>query len=75
MMLKINSKSHGPYVLETMPAQYKKRKPHREHRDGASQIPSEGQVRTFHNSRVSELGEIMRTLVSEGIGALILVEG
>ena len=62
-------------MLKTMPAQYKKRKPHREHRDGASQISSECQVRTFHNSRVPEFGEIMRTLVSEGIEALIVVDG
>ena len=55
--------------------QYKKRRPHREHRCGAGQIPFEGQVRTFHNFRIPELGEIMRTLVSEGIGSFIVVEG
>ena len=39
----------------------KKRRPNREHWFGVGQIPSEGQVRTFHNSRVPELGWIMRT--------------
>ena len=39
----------------------KKRKPSREYQCGASQIPSKGQVRTSHNSRVLELGRIMRT--------------
>ena len=62
-------------MLKTIPAQYKKRRPHEEHRCGADQIPSEGQVRTFHYSRVPKLGEIMRTLVSEDIGAFIVVEG
>ena len=35
-----------------------KRGPNREHRCGAGQIPSEGQVRTFHNSRVLERGKL-----------------
>ena len=34
----------------------KKRRPHREHRCDAGLIPFESQVRTFNNSRVSELG-------------------
>ena len=53
---KINIKPHGPNVLETTPAQHKERRPHREHRCGAGQIPSEDQVRTSHNSKVLELG-------------------
>ena len=53
----------------------KERRPHREHRCGAGQVPSGGQVRTFHNSRVLELGGIMRTLVSKGLGAFIVVNG
>ena len=56
------------------PTQYKKKGPNREHRCGASQIPSEGQVRTFRNSRVLERDKIMRTLVGEGIGVFIVVE-
>ena len=53
----------------------KKRRPHREHRCGAGQVPFEGQVKISHNSRVPELGGIMRTLVNEGLGAFIVVEG
>ena len=55
------------------PAQHKKKRPNREHRCGAGQIPSEGQIRTSHNSRVLERGKIMRTLVGEGIGVFIVV--
>ena len=33
----------------------KKRRPNREHRSGAGQIPSEGQIRISHNFRVPEL--------------------
>ena len=51
---KINSKLHGPHVLETTPVQHKKRRSRREHQYGAGQIPSEGQVRISHNSRVLE---------------------
>ena len=40
------------------PAQHKKKGPNREHRCGAGQIPSEGQVRTSHNSRVLERGKL-----------------
>ena len=50
-----------------------KRGPNREHRCGASRIPSEGQVKTSHNSRVLQRGKIMRTLVDESIGAFIVV--
>ena len=70
---KINSKSHGPHALNAISAQYKKRIPHR--RCGAGQIPSECQVRTFHNSKVLELREIMRTLICKGFGVYIVVEG
>ena len=55
------------------PAQHKKKRPNREHRCGAGQIPSEGQIRTSHNSRVLERGKIMHTLVGEGIGVFIVV--
>ena len=53
-------------------AQHKKKGPNREHRCGAGQIPSEGQVRTSHHSRVLERGKIMCTLVDEGIRAFIV---
>ena len=62
----ITSKPHGSHELKTIPAQHKRRRPNREHRCGANQIPSKCQVRTLHNSRVPELGWIMRTLFSEG---------
>ena len=55
------------------PAQHKKKRPNREHWCGAGQIPSEGQIRTSHNSRVVKRGKIMRTLVGEGIGVFIVV--
>ena len=53
----------------------KKRRPNREHRCGAGQIPSEGQVRTSHNSRVLERGKlcvpwfvrVLRLLQQQGI--------
>ena len=61
-------------MLAMTPAQHKKKGPNREQRCGASQIPSEGQVRTSHNSRALEMGKIMRTLIDEGIGAFMVVE-
>ena len=39
-------------------AQHKKKEPNREHQCGAGQIPSEGQVRTSHNSRVLKMGKL-----------------
>ena len=50
------SKLYGSHVLETTHARHKKGRPCKEYRCGAGQIPSEGQVRTSHNSRVPELG-------------------
>ena len=35
----------------------KKRRPNREHQCGAGQIPSKGQVRISHNSRMLERGK------------------
>ena len=70
---RITSKPHGPHVLKTIPAQHKKRRPNREHRCDAGQIPSESQVRTSHNPRVPELGWIMHTLICEGFGVFIVV--
>ena len=55
------------------PAQHKKKGPNREHRCGIGQIPSKGQVRTSHNSRVLERGKIVCTLVGESIGVFIVV--
>ena len=40
------------------PAQHEKNGPNREHRCGPGQIPSEGQVRSSHNSRMLERGKL-----------------
>ena len=61
MMLQIDDaeKSTVIHMVLTCSKQYlhkKKKRPNREHRCGAVQIRSEGQVRTFYNSRVPELG-------------------
>ena len=55
---KINSEIHGKHAITTTLTQHKKRGPNREHRCGAGRIPSEGQVRTSHNSRVLERGKL-----------------
>ena len=57
------------------PAQHNKKGPNIEHRCGASQIPSKGQVRTSHNSRVLEMGKlcvpwlvkVLRLLQQQGV--------
>ena len=55
---KVTSELHGQHVLAMTLTQYKKNRPNREHRCGAGQIPSEGQVRTSHNSRMLERGKL-----------------
>ena len=40
------------------PTQHKENGLNREHQCGAGRIPFEGQVRTFHNSRVLERGKL-----------------
>ena len=55
MMPKKSPISHT-VLAHSQPYLYnKKRRPNREHQYSAGQIPSQGQVRTFHNSIVSEL--------------------
>ena len=57
------------------PAQHKKKELNREHRCGTGRIPSKGQVRTFHNSRVLERGKlcvpwlvrVLRLLQQQGV--------
>ena len=49
---------HDQHVLAMTPTQHKKRELNKEHRCGAGQIPSEGQVRTSHNSKVLERGKL-----------------
>ena len=56
----------------------KKRGPNRKHRCGADRIPSKGQVRTSHNSRVLEMGKlcvswlvrVLRLLQQQGMNIL-----
>ena len=61
MMSKIVSKSHNPYVLET--TSVKKNKEDLVESTGVvpAKYPPNVKLENFHNSRVSELGEIMRT--------------
>ena len=47
-----------------------KRGPNREHQSGAGQIPSEGQVRTSHNSRVLERGKLCVPWLVRALGLL-----
>ena len=55
MMPKNSPVSHTVVARSKQYLHNKKRRPNREHRYGAGQIPSEGQVRTSHHSRVLEL--------------------
>ena len=52
------------------PAQHKKKGPNREHQCGAGQIPSEGQVKTSHNSRVLERGKLCLPWLVRVLGLL-----
>ena len=49
---------HSQHVLAMTPAQHKKNGSNREHRFGAGRIPSEGQVKSSHNSRMLERGKL-----------------
>ena len=53
----------------------KKRRPRREHRCGADQISSEGQVRTSHNSKVLERGQLCVSSFVRVLGLFIVVNG
>ena len=53
----INSKPHSSHTLETTHMHDKSSRPNREHRCNAGQVPSKGQVRISHNSRVPEWGK------------------
>ena len=66
--------SHTAFARSKQYLHNKKRRPNREHRCGAGQISSEGQVRTSHNSRVPKLWWIMRTLFFESLGFYSSVE-
>ena len=59
MLIDDAEKSPVSHTILARSKQYlhnKKKRPNREHQCGAGQTPSEGQVRTFHNSRVPKLG-------------------
>ena len=58
MMPKKSPVSHTVLAHSKQHLHNKKRRPCREHRCGAGQIPSEGQVRTYHNSKVLERGQL-----------------
>ena len=73
MMPKIISKSHSSHVLETTPAQHRKRKPKESTSVVPAKYPPKVKLENFHNSRVPKLGEIMRTLVCEGFEVFIVV--
>ena len=50
--------SHRYLHTQNSTCTIQKRRPCREHRCGADQVPSEGQIRTSYNSRVLERGEL-----------------
>ena len=58
MMPKKSPVSHTVLARSKQYLHNKKRRPNREHRCGVGQIPSKGQVRTFHNSRVPSWDEL-----------------
>ena len=73
MMPKIVSKSHGPHLIKKIPAQHRKRRPEESTSVVPAKDPPKVKLEIFHNSRVPELGEIMRTLVCKGFGVFIVV--
>ena len=58
MMPKKSPVSYTVLIRSKQHLYNKKGRPNREHRCGAGQIPSEGQVRTSHNSRVLKRGKL-----------------
>ena len=58
MMSKKSPVSHTVLARSKQHLHNKKRRPRREHQCGAGQTPSEGQVRTSHNSKVLERGQL-----------------
>ena len=59
MMLKKSPVSHTVLAHSKQHLHNKKRRPCREHQCGVGQIPSESQVRTYHNSKVLERGQLI----------------
>ena len=71
---KITSEPHGSRTFETTPAQQKE-KTRREHWCGAGQIPSKGQVRTSHNSKVLKRGQLCVPSFVRVLRLFIVVKG
>ena len=72
MMSKIVSKSHSPHEFETTPAKQKQRRRQESTSVVLAKDPSKVKLENFHNSRVLELGKIMRTIVCEGFRVFIV---
>ena len=71
MMPKKSPVSHTVLTHSKRHLHNKKRRPRREHRCSAGQIPSEGQVRTYHSSKVLERGQLC---VPWFVKALVLLQ-
>ena len=70
MKLKIVSKPHDTHVFEMIPMKQKTKNPRRVSVWYQLKTLRRLSQKTFHNSRVPELGRIIRTLVCEGLGIL-----
>ena len=75
MMPKKSLVSHTVFAYSKQHLHNKKRRPRREHQCGASQIPFESQVRTFHNSKVLEQGKLCVPWFVRLLGLFIVVNG
>ena len=75
MMLKKSPVSHTVLTHSKQYLHKKKRRPRREHRCDAGQIPFEGQVRTSHNSKVLEWGQLCVPSFVRVLGLFIVVKG
>ena len=75
MMPKNSLVSHTVFAYSKQHLHNKKRRPRKEHQCGASQIPFEGQVRTSHNSKVLEWGQLCVPSFVRVLGLFIVVKG
>ena len=75
MMQKKSPVSHTVLAHSKQHLHNKKRRPRREHRYGAGQIPSECQVRTSHNSKALERGQLCVPWFVMVLGLFIVVKG
>ena len=67
---KKSTMSHTVLVHSKQHLHNKRRRPNRKHRCGVHQIPSEGQVRTSHNSRAPERGKLCLPWLVRVLGLL-----